>query len=151
MTRMNRLVGLPIVQGGTRIGVVDAVSPTRCGRHLAGVHMQGRALRAGFIPADVIRVLGANAILVEDAPLKRTPRFALRRVRDTSGLKLGQVTDALVDENDLSIQAVEISFGPLDDLLRGRSWVRSYTVDPESGDVIVSCDVWPDREGGTMQ
>ncbi|HML46474.1 MAG TPA: hypothetical protein PKE04_06965, partial [Clostridia bacterium] len=105
----------------------------------------------GFIPADAIRVLGANAILVEDAPLSRSPRFTLRRVRDTSGLKLGQVTDALVDENDLSIQAVELSFGPLDDLLRGRSWVRSYTVDPESGDVIVSCDVWPDREGGTMQ
>ena len=148
MTRASRLIGLPVVREGRRLGVVDAVRFARDGKKLAGLHVQGIALRAGYLPAESISLLGEFAVLSSDAPSGREDRFTLRRVRDTSGLKLGTITDALVDESALSVAALELSFGPIDDLLQGRRWVSSFSVDPRSGDVIVPCDAWLDREGG---
>jgi len=144
MTRALRLVGLPVISEGSRLGVVDAVSLARSGKKLAGLHTQGRGFRAGFVDAANVRVLGESAVLVEGKPSKRAPRFHLRRVRDTSGLRLGMVTDVMLDETDLHVEAVELSFGPIDDLLRGRCWVRDYSVDPDTGDVIVSSKAWQD-------
>jgi uncharacterized protein YrrD len=146
MTRANRLIGLPVVREGSRLGVVDAVSLARNGKRLGGLHVQGRALRASYVPADAIQLLGAHAILVQGASMARAPRFQLGRVRDTSGLRLGVVTDTLLSEDTLAVEAVELSFGPLDDLLRGRCWVSPFSVDSETGDVIVSCGAWLERD-----
>ncbi|MDR1568947.1 MAG: hypothetical protein LBS72_00485 [Oscillospiraceae bacterium] len=147
MTRANRLIGLPVVREGRRLGVVDAVSYSRCGKRLAGLHVQGNALRSGYLSAESISLLGENAVLSVSEPTGRGDRFTLRRVRDTSGLKLGVVTDALLDETALSVEALELSFGPIDDLLQGRRWVNAFSVDPKSGDVIIPCDAW--LEAGT--
>lgn len=148
MTRANRLIGLPVVREGSRLGVVNAVRFSRDGKQIAGLHMQGNSLRSGYLPAESISLLGEFAVLSTDMPSGRADRFTLRRVRDTSGLKLGIITDALVDENALSVEALELSFGPIDDLLQGRKWVSAFSVDPRSGDVIVPCNAWMDKEGG---
>lgn len=139
------MIGLPVVREGSRLGVVDGVNVSPNGRSLAGLYLQTGSLRAGYLPAESIRLLGENAVLADGASSRRAKRFALRRARDTSGLKLGVVTDALIDESALSVEAVELSFGPIDDLLRGRRWVDSFSVDPFSGDVIVPCDAWQQR------
>ncbi|MDR1262209.1 MAG: hypothetical protein LBK46_01820 [Oscillospiraceae bacterium] len=145
MTRANRLIGLPVVREGSRLGVVDGVNVSPCGRRLAGLFLQTGRLRAGYLPSESIRLLGENAVLADGPESRWVKRFALRRARDTSGLKLGIVTDALVDEHALSVEAVELSFGPIDDLMRGRCWVDSFSVEPESGDVIVPCNAWQTR------
>jgi uncharacterized protein YrrD len=142
MTRANRLIGLPVVREGSRLGTVDGVNVSPSGLSLSGLFLQTGRLRAGYLPASSITLLGESCVLAEGAPAKRVKRFTLRRARDTSGLKLGIVTDALVDEQALAVKAVELSFGPIDDILRGRRWVTSFSVDPSSGDVIVPCDAW---------
>jgi uncharacterized protein YrrD len=128
------------------LGVVDGVNVSPCGHRLAGLFLQTGKLRAGYLPAESIRLLGENAVLADGGATRRVKRFALRRARDTSGLKLGVVTDALIEEQALSVEAVELSFGPIDDLLRGRRWVDDFSVDPSSGDVIVPCDAWRRRD-----
>ena len=35
------------------------------------------------------------------------------------------------------MQAIEVSFGPLDDMLYGRRWLQDFTFDHASGDVVV--------------
>ena len=65
--------------------------------------------------------------------LKRPPKeaeFRLGRVQDTSGIRLGTVTDALINPETLEVEALEISNGPLDDLLHGRWLANDFVLRP---------------------
>ncbi|MDR3051935.1 MAG: hypothetical protein LBU67_09490 [Oscillospiraceae bacterium] len=141
MTRLNRLIGLPVICGGKKLGRVSATTLTQTGKKLAGLWVQHGLRSARWIPADTILVLGDVSILVCAHPGKqgaaRVPRMG--RVCDTGGMRLGCVTDVRLDERTLAVDALEITFGPLDDLLTGRRWVQSFTVHPVSGDVVVPC------------
>lgn len=141
MTRMNRLIGLPVVCGEKKLGRVSAVMLTRCGERLAGLMVQGGLRSARWVPADAIVCLGTLSILVKAGGGKKQEAhpFRLGRVCDTSGLRLGCITDARLDEQTLKVDALEITFGPLDDLFIGRRWVQSFTIHPASGDVVVPC------------
>jgi hypothetical protein len=66
----------------------------------------------------------------------RVPRdadFRLFRVSDGDGMRLGIVTDALLNEETLRVAALEISCGPLDDLIDGRWYATAYHVQSRSG------------------
>ena len=54
-------------------------------------------------------------------------------------MRLGIVTDALLNEETLRVTALEISGGPLDDLIEGRWYATAYHVQPrgEYGHVTV--------------
>lgn len=142
MTRMNRLIGLPVVCGEKKLGRVSAVMLTRDGISLSGLMVQGGLRSAKWVPAESILCLGTLCVLVKSADGKRQEAqpFRLGRVSDTSGMRLGCVTDARVDEQTLAVDALEITFGPLDDLFTGRRWVQSFTIHPVSGDVVVPCE-----------
>ena len=57
------------------------------------------------------------------------------------GLRLGIVTDALLNEETLRVSALEISGGPVDDLITGRWYATSFYVQPlgNIGHVTVTC------------
>jgi uncharacterized protein YrrD len=138
---MNRLIGLPVICGEKKLGRVSAVTLARDGGRLAGLMVRGGLHGARWVPAEAVLCLGALSILVRADGGKRQEgqTFRLGRVSDTSGMRLGCVTDARLDEQTLDVDALEITFGPLDDLLIGRRWVRGFTIHPVSGDVVVPC------------
>ena len=151
MTRANRLIGLPVILDGAKIGVVDQLDFSPDARQISALTVQTNGLKSGSIPACNVQLVGENAVLVTAAPVqRRSGRFVPGRVRDTSGLMLGIVTDVMVDETTLSVTALELSFGPIDDILTGRRWVKEFSRDPKSGETIVPCEAWLINEGGGL-
>ena len=136
------MIGLPVICGEKRLGRVSAATIARDGGSLAGVAVRGGLGGAKWVPAEGILCLGALCVLVRSGcGRRRGPRpFVPGRVSDTGGMRLGRVTVARVDERTLAVDALEITFGPLDDLLTGRRWVRDFTIHPLTGDVVVPCE-----------
>ncbi len=139
---MNRLIGLPVICGEKKLGRVSAVLLTKGGDRLAGLMVQGGMRSAKWVPAESILCLGTISILVGSGGGKKQEAqpFRLGRVSDTGGMRLGCVTDARLNELTMDVDALEITFGPLDDLFVGRRWVRSFTIHPDSGDIVVPCE-----------
>ena len=52
-------------------------------------------------------------------------------VLDTSGERLGWVTDAFIEESSGRVLALEVSRGIVDDFSRGRIRVRDFTMRPD--------------------
>ncbi|MCL2811131.1 MAG: PRC-barrel domain-containing protein [Clostridia bacterium] len=142
MTRLNRLIGLPVICGEKKLGRVSAVTMARDGGSLAGLAVRGGLGGAKWVPAETILCLGELCVLVRmEVGKRRCPKpFYPGRVSDTGGMRLGRITDARVDERTLAVDALEITFGPLDDLFVGRRWVRDFTIHPLTGDVVVPCE-----------
>ena len=61
---------------------------------------------------------------------------------DAQGVQLGLITDAAIDEQTLHVTALEISFGPLDDLIGGRRWVHRFTAEAHTGRIVISLPEW---------
>ena len=138
MTRANRIIGLPVVYSARRIGNVLSVPIRSDGHALAGVVVQCGLNSPRFIAREHIALLGRSSVMV-DAPAKERPPLFCRpgRVRDTGGLRVGWATDMRLDEKTLTVDAVEVSFGPIDDMLYGRRWMQDFTLDSASGDIVI--------------
>lgn len=143
MTGMKRLIGLPVIQDGRQIGTVERGVLCRDGKSLSGLLIREGLRTSRWINADSITLLGQLSVLCRMPPVRppRDSAFRLFRVTDANGLRIGIVTDALLDEQTLSVVALEISSGPLDDLLDGRFFatgfhVKSYGV---TGHVTIPC------------
>ena len=80
--------------------------------------------------------------MIAEGKPERVPKdavYRLFRVTDPEGARLGVVTDALLHEDTLRVAALEISAGPLDDLIDGRFYATAFTVRPagETGHVTI--------------
>ena len=138
MMRANHLIGLPVICDTKKIASVLSVSVGHDGHSLSGLVVQSGLYGPRFIPCAQVVLLGDRSVLVS-APAARKPSTIRRpgRVRDTGGLRLGWATDLGIDEQTLGVQAIEVSFGPLDDMLYGLRWLQDFTFDHASGDVVV--------------
>ena len=93
-------------------------------------------------------MLGRIAV-VADEPGKRKKGRAgglFFRAVGTDGSRLGAITGAEIDELSFAVCALELSMGFWDDLLFGRARVRRFTLNRESGDVLVDV-AETEREG----
>lgn len=120
---------------------------TRDGRTLRGIVYRGGLMGAKWLPRDQITLVGRVSVIAS-GKARRVPRdatYRLFRVTDPEGARLGVVTDALLNEETLRVAALEISSGPVDDLIDGRWYVTAYSVRPgiDTGHVTVPCP----REG----
>lgn len=141
MKRLNQMIGLPVMCGERRLGFVSSLCLSTDAHDLTGLNMR-RGLHASmFIPASCIHVMEDTRVEVAAGQRERA-RKALRLgpACDGEGMRLGVVSDAAIDERTLRVKALELTFGPVDDLLRGRRWIRRFTVDPATGEVIVSLE-----------
>lgn len=143
MTGMKRLIGLPVIRDGKQIGAVERGVLQKDGKSLGGLIVREGLRSARWIDAKSISLLGQLSILCTSAPIKppRAAAFRLFRVTDANGLRIGLVTDALLDEQTLAVTALEISAGPVDDLVSGRFFATSYSVKcyGETGHVTIPC------------
>ena len=135
------MIGLPVIVNGKQRGNVLRGVLTEDGRKLRGLVMRGGLRGTRWVSREQITLVGKISVIA-DGKASRVPKDAsyhLFRVTDSDGTRLGVVTDALFNEETLRVSALEISGGPLDDLIDGRWYATAYHVQPmgETGHVII--------------
>lgn len=143
MTGMKRLIGLPVILHGRQVGTVVRGVLKKDGKELSGLLVREGLRTSRWIDAGSIALIGQLSVLCRNPP-SRPPRdsaFRLFRVTDANGLRIGVVTDAMIDEESLRVTALEISAGPLDDLIDGRFFATSFNVKSygTTGHVTIPC------------
>ena len=143
MKRLNEVIGLPVMCGGQRMGFVSALCLSPDAHDVIGLNMQ-RSFRGGiFVPESGIRRLGERFVEIDRPQAQKTrPGAKFAPACDTQGMQLGLITDAAIDEQTLHVTALEISFGPLDDLIGGRRWVHRFTAEEHTGRIVISLPEW---------
>lgn len=132
MTGLKKMIGLPVIMNGQAAGSVLRGVLTEDGRSLRGIVMRGGLRGARWVPREQIELVGRLSVIA-DGKTRRVPKEAgyhLFRVSDTEGARLGIVTDALLHEETLRVMALEISAGPVDDLIDGRWYATAFNVRP---------------------
>lgn len=139
MLRLSNIAGLTAVADGTgrRLGLVERAVLKQDGQDAEGLilRMNGFMRRRRFVPYNSIVLWGEVTVVVTAAETlsRRVPRredVVGRHVLDTSGERLGWVTDALLEEATGRVLALEVSGGFLDDFVSGRTFVRDFTMRP---------------------
>lgn len=144
VTGLKKMIGLPVIVDGQQTGSVLRGVLTEDGRSLRGIVLRGGLKGARWLPRDQIELVGRVSVIGQGKP-QRVPKdatYRLFRVTDAEGARLGIVTDALLHEETLRVMALEISAGPLDDLIDGRWYATAYTVRPagDTGHVTIPLD-----------
>ena len=141
MTGLKKLVGMPVIVGGKAAGSVMRGVLTEDGRALRGIVLRGGLRGTRWLPREQIELVGKLSVIARGRPhrLPKAADYRLFRVSSADGARLGIVTDALINEETLRVSALEISGGPLDDLIDGRWYATVYHVRPagDTGHVTV--------------
>ena len=136
MTGIRGLIGLPVIRGGKTVGLLEQAVLEESGKKLRGIIVREGIGGAKWVECGNIQTIGGVSVLVS-GELKKLPKeagFHLGRVQDTTGLRLGTVTDALINTETLEVEALEISNGPVDDLLHGRWLAKEFVLrKPQDG------------------
>lgn len=135
------MIGLPVIVNGRQRGNVLRGVLAKDGKSLRGLVIRGGLRGARWLSREQISLVGQISVIAK-GKAGRVPKDAayhLFRVTDPDGTRLGVVTDALFNEETLRVSALEISGGPLDDLIDGRWYATAYHVRPigEVGHVTV--------------
>lgn len=139
MRKLRALIGLPVVVNNHRIGRVVQAELSTDLTQLLGVWIDAGLLGTRFIPADSLGMLGQVAVMADDCGKRRhckTPPL-FRRAVGTDGSRIGAITGAEIDELSFRVEALELTCGLWDDLLSGRMRISRFTLNRETGDVIV--------------
>ena len=131
--RLMRVLGLPVILGQRRVGHVERIALDPQGRQVLGIVIRRGMGPRRWAPRAGVQVLGDVSLVLSNAPEKKPPQGTEdvpHRVTDESGLTLGRVTDAWLQADTLDVTALEVTLGPLEDILRGRLRVRSWAIQP---------------------
>ena len=143
MTGLKKMIGLPILLNGEEAGHILRGVLEKDGRTLRGLVIRNGFFGARWLPRSQIHFIGKVSVIAEGKTSKvpKDAAYRLFRVTDAEGARLGIVTDALIHEETLRVSALEISSGPVDDLLDGRWFTSAYHVRPagDTGHVTVTC------------
>ena len=135
MTGLKKMIGLPVIVNGKQRGNVLRGVLAEDGKTLRGLVIRGGLRGTRWLSREQITLVGKLSVIAQ-GKAGRVPKDAsyhLFRVTDPDGTRLGVVTDALLNEETLRVSALEISGGPLDDLIDGRWYTTTYHVQPVGG------------------
>ena len=138
--RLGRILGLPAVCGGRVVGHVERAVPDEEGRQVTGFIIRRGMGSAKWADRRTVSVVGDVSVILGEKP-GRIPKgsdLAITAVKDESGLTLGRVTDWWITRDGLNITALEITLGPLEDILSGRRKIAQWAVQPgEDGPTLL--------------
>ena len=139
MRTLRAMTGMPVVCCDRRIGYLLQAELSDDMMRLDGIWTGGGLRGTRYIPAECLEIVGRVAVIAESdgRRARLRPRPLLKRATSTDGRRLGAVTGARIDEVSLAVTALELSHGFWDDLVRGRCYVTRYTVNRDSGEVII--------------
>ena len=144
MTGMRKMEGMPVMSNGELCGHVVRGVLSRDGRHMEGLVIRSRMAGTRWMGRKHILFIGQMAVIAGGKPEKvpQEAQYHLFRVSDADGERIGVVTDAMIHEETLRVAALEISSGPVDDLILGRWYATSFSVLPGryTGHVTIFCD-----------
>lgn len=138
MRSAKSLLGMPVIIDGQTLGRVSYVLPDRQLRSVSGLYLSCGMSGSRFIRRAHLDLIGQTAILARSCGnrAQMNERPMLKRAYSPDGRRIGAITDALMNEKTLSIEALELCRGYLDDLTGPRPHIRQFTVQ-KNGDVIV--------------
>ena len=138
MKSCRTLIGLPVILESHELGRVSAVEPDEALRALRGIYFSCGLAGTRFVDRSELDVIGDVAVLVHGTGKRSQPPAPPlpRRALSPDGDRLGAVTDAMIDEETMTIPQLELSGGYFDDLTRGRARVGAFSV-TKDGDVII--------------
>ena len=113
MIRLGGIMGLPVVRQGRILGRVEQAVLDESGKFLRGMVVRKGIGGAMWLGNPEISVIGGVSILAK-GELQHLPGrvdFELTSVKDASGLRLGRVTDVLLNPMTRRVAALEISLG----------------------------------------
>lgn len=144
MIRLGAVTGMPVVWQGKWMGRIEQTVLQQSGKSLRGFVIRKGMSGAKWLNDADISLIGGVSILCRHKPgrLPHDTDFALTSVKDASGLRLGWVTDVLLDPVSRRVEALEISLGPLEEWRHGRALLREFVVRPvpgEPGQVLAPC------------
>lgn len=141
MKSIRAIYQMPVVcaKTGKRIGRVKSVNADKALLCVSGLWVSGRLGKASFYPKESILMIGNTAVMIsgDKAGEETGETFSLRSAMNAAGEKIGAVTNAYCDEETLLIVCLEVSRDVFSDLARGRRTHRLYTVNSETGDVMI--------------
>lgn len=139
MRKIRALIGLPVIVNDHRIGRVIQAELSDDLTELTGLWIASGFMGTRFIPADSIGMIGEVSVIADDpGRRKRCKTSALfYRAVGTDGSRLGAITGAEINELSFRIEALEISCGLWDDLFTGRRCIRCFTLNQETGNVVI--------------
>lgn len=144
MTGISKLEGMPVMVSDEKEGHVQKVILTRDGRAVRGMVIRSGMQGMRWLDREQISMVGNVCVIANSSPgkLPKDADYHLFRVSDAEGERLGMVTDAIINEETMRVAALEISSGPLDDLIHGRWYATAFSVLPgeKTGHVTVFCD-----------
>ena len=139
MKKLRSAVGMPVMCQGKRIGRLIQAELSEDLTRLSGIWVGSGLKATRFVPAEELQIIGQVAVFCdgrgERGHMRAEPLF--RRATATDGARLGAITGAEIDEVSFAVTSLELSRGFWDDLTDGRRAIRSFTVDRETGEVIV--------------
>ena len=139
MRDIRALIGLPVIVKGKRVGRVVQTELSGDLKELTGLWTSSGFFGTRFISADCLSVLGRVSVIADHQGLRKRcrPLSVFRRAVGSDGSRLGAVTSAQVDELSFRIETLELSRGLWDDLTVGRRQIRRFSVNQETGNVII--------------
>ena len=139
MRKVRAMIGMPVVCNNRKIGRMVQADITEDLKQMQGVWIDAGLRGTRYIPADSLQMLGQVAIIADDSGKRRrltsVPLFY--RAVSTDGQRLGAITGAEINELSFHVESLELSSGLWDDLFSVRMRILRYTVNRETGEVIV--------------
>ena len=132
MTTLKKLIGLPMILDGIHQGYVVRGVVTRDGKTRRGLVVRSGLSALKWVPRDQIQLMGKVSV-IGTGKTKKLPRdadYRLFRVSTMDGVRLGTVSDCVIHDETLQVLALEVSLGPVDDLVRGRYLCTCFHVRP---------------------
>lgn len=148
---MSTLVGLPVILNGQVISRVEQPVLTNDGRRLRGMVVRHGLRSARWVTTEQMETVGNVSIIVNDRPGRMPPcaDFALRSVRDTTGMTLGVVTDVWLNPRTLRVEALEILLGLVEALRCGPLRCERFSVcssGEDAGLVLLPQNAWLEQQ-----
>ena len=150
MRKLRGMAGMPVVCRGRRVGRMLRGELSGDLKRLDGIWVGAGLRGTRYIPAEALQMVGRVAIIADGAGVRRrmTGGPLFRRAVSTGGARLGAVTGAEIDELSFAVTALELSRGFWDDLFSPRPRVTTYTLDRETGEVVI--DLNDQTKGGVF-
>lgn len=138
MKNARSMLGMPVICDGRKLGRASSVLTADALNAVSGLFLHCGLAGSRFIGSGELDLIGDIAILAHSPGRRLQPARPplLRRAVSPGGERIGAITDVLLAEGTLRIEALELSRGYLDDLACGRASVRQFTVQ-KNGDVVV--------------
>lgn len=139
MKKIRVMIGMPVICRNKKIGRMIQADLAEDLRQMNGIWVDSGLRGTRYIPSENLEMLGEIAIIADDCGKRRrpTPAPIFHRAISTDGQRLGAITGAEINELSFAVESLELSNGIWEDILNRRDRINRYTVNRETGEIII--------------